>query len=216
MRGCPLSKTSNTVGHGHQDLTASSYIPNKAEDWESVTAAMESIYDRALVRVREVITWYQSDKNSKRIWSRGLRIFGLVFAAVGGLVPLIAAVVPQVPASWGYVLLAVGAATVAIDQFFGFSTGWIRDMKTIASLQIRVATFQFDWAATYVERKGPENGLVSTRLDLLRSFALDVEEFVGDETQKWSMYFNKGLEDASRLFGTPAKGNSGPLPPSEL
>jgi hypothetical protein len=42
----------------------------------------------------------------------------------------------------GYVMLALAAACVGFDHFFGLSTGWMRFMVTEMSLQQVLAEFQ--------------------------------------------------------------------------
>jgi hypothetical protein len=67
------------------------------------------------------IDWYLEDKRSKARWSRSLRVLTILLTAGGGLVPLLrASGVETLRAEWGYVLLALAAACIGLDRFFGF------------------------------------------------------------------------------------------------
>lgn len=170
-----------------------------AEDWQNTRAALTSAYGSVNTRATEIVQWYQKDKRSKRRWSRILRLTGLLLATGGGIVPLASALNPQIPGQLGYILLAVAAGTIAIDRFYGLSNGWMRDMRTITSVNLRLATFRFDWAETVVDRKAETAAIESAQLALLKAVALDLESVVGSETSEWVSQFRSGLIEEGNL-----------------
>jgi hypothetical protein len=55
----------------------------------------------------------------------------------------------------GYLFLALAAAFVATDKFFGFSSGWIRYIRTGQVLMKELAEFRMDWAMLMAKRGEP-------------------------------------------------------------
>jgi len=184
-----------------RDLRHGSFPTLSAQDWQQPVDACEALRAWAEARAVETIEWYLRDKRGRRRSSRLLRMAAIVLTALGGLQPLLAAVRPGHHAEWGYVLLALAAACLAFDHFFGLSSGWMRDIATAQALQRRLADFQLDWAAetatAALEPAALEPGrravLVRRRLDLLRAFVTDTGDLTRAETAEWLTEFRHSV-----------------------
>ncbi|WP_031111517.1 SLATT domain-containing protein, partial [Streptomyces sp. NRRL S-146] len=100
-------------------------------------------------------------------------------------------------APWGCLALLVGAACVAVDRYFGVTSGWMRDVATAQAVQRRLQALQFDWAAESVrEVLGPAEGTAGEAaercLGVLRRFSEDLTELVRVETADWMGEFRTG------------------------
>src|SRR5690242_19760300 len=102
------------------DLTPAPMVGLTVEDWRNPAVALDRLRTWAEHEAETAITWYLKDKNVKRVGSRALRALAIVLAAAGGVAPLLAAGAARTT-NWGYVLLALAAACVAFDHFFGLS-----------------------------------------------------------------------------------------------
>src|SRR5215216_7334055 len=120
-------------------------IPAAAlEQWQDTETALTQLYRYAEARAIDAIDWYLADKRGKRIWSRGLRLLAILLVTAGALQPLLDAAAPGPSrTAWGYVLLAMAAACIGFDRFFGLSSGWMRSMTCAQALE----QLQYDWAA---------------------------------------------------------------------
>lgn len=178
------------------DLRAQRFPLAGPEDWHDPGQALTALYHHAEDKAIQAIDWYLQDKRSKKLSSRALRAVAIVLAAAGGLQPLVSVARPgQGSVGWGYVLLALAAACVGFDRFFGLSSGWMRDISTAQAIQSSLESFQFEWAAecarTALVPASPEQ--VLDRLHLLRTFSEHLLDLVRGETAEWVVEFQSTL-----------------------
>jgi hypothetical protein len=102
---------------------------------------------------------------------------------------------------YGFVLLALAAACLGYDHFFGLSSGWMRDMITAQALQRRLEALRYDWAAecarsALTSRRQVEE--VDRQLGLLREFSEDIVALTSSETSEWISEFQTSLAGVQR------------------
>ena len=166
------------------------------EQWHDTEAALTQLYRYAEGRAIEATDWYLQDKRGKRIWSRGLRLVAILLVTAGGLQPLLDAAAPGPSrTAWGYVLLALAAACVGFDRFFGLSSGWMRSMTTAQALERRLEQLQYDWAAECARSaaRTVDPKQAQTRLALLRAVSDDMAALMQQETAEWVLEFQSNL-----------------------
>ena len=192
-----------------QDLRAEPFPTAAMEQWHDTEAALTQLYRYAEGRAIEAADWYLADKRGKRIWSRGLRLLAILLVTAGGLQPLLDAAAPGTGrTAWGYVLLALAAACVGFDRFFGVSSGWMRSMTSAQALERRLELLQYDWAAECARSaaRTVDPKQVQNRLALLRAFADDVAALLQQETASWVLEFQSNLLRLERS-NTPRPGS---------
>jgi hypothetical protein len=181
-------------------------IPMAAmEQWQDTETALTQLYRYAEGRAIEAADWYLQDKRGKRSWSRGLRLVAILLVIAGGLQPLLDAAAPgSGRTAWGYVLLALAAACIGFDRFFGLSSGWMRSMTCAQALERRLAQLQFDWATECARSaaRTVDPKQAQTRLLLLRAFADDVAALMQQETAEWVLEFQSDLLRLERSSGS--------------
>jgi hypothetical protein len=191
--------------------------------------SIQTLYRYAEENAQSAISWYLDNKNSKSLWSRVLRFAAIGLATLGGLAPVIASM------SWlstrfgaqgvaligqmGYLWLALAAASVATDKFFGFSSGWMRYIKTAQILMKGLSEFRLDWAmlmsksrqaAPALEQSLPRNvaepppTMEQTQLMIqrIKDFVLAVDGQVEQETLTWIAEFQTSLAEIERSVKT--------------
>jgi hypothetical protein len=179
-----------------RDLRAGPIPTAALEQWQDTEAALTLLYRYAEGRAIDAIDWYLQDKRGKRIWSRGLRLLVIVLVTAGGLQPLLDAAAPGPSrTAWGYVLLALAAACIGLDRFFGISSGWMRSMTTAQALERRLEQLQYDWAAECARSatRTVDPKQVQNRLALLRAVADDMASLMQQETAEWVLEFQSNL-----------------------
>jgi hypothetical protein len=187
-----------------RDLRAGPFPTAAMEEWQDTEAALTQLYRYAEGRAIEAVDWYLQDKRSKRIWSRGLRLLAILLVIAGGLQPLLDAAAPGPSrTAWGYVLLAMAAACIGFDRFFGLSSGWMRSMTTAQALERRLGQLQYDWAAECARSaaRTVDPKQVQNRLALLRVFSDDVAALMQQETAEWVLEFQSKLLRLERANG---------------
>ena len=187
-----------------RDLRAGPFPTAAMEEWQDTEAALTQLYRYAEGRAIDAVDWYLQDKRSKRIWSRGLRLLAILLVIAGGLQPLLDAAAPGPSrTAWGYVLLAMAAACIGFDRFFGLSSGWMRSMTTAQALERRLGQLQYDWAAECARSaaRTVDPKQVQNRLALLRVFSDDVAALMQQETAEWVLEFQSNLLRLERSNG---------------
>ncbi|MFJ3667672.1 SLATT domain-containing protein [Streptomyces sp. NPDC090106] len=167
-------------------------------DWGEPALRLDELYRWVESGALETASWYLTDRVWKRRGARALRAGAAAGAATGAALPLLdlTGVVGGV-APWGYLALMIAVACVAVDRFFGVTSGWIRDVATAQAVQRRLQVLQFDWASESVrEVLGPTDGTAGEAaercLAVLRRFSEDVTELVRVETADWMVEFRTG------------------------
>jgi len=163
----------------------------------------------ATVRQGEAaIDWYRRKQYWKRVGSRLFRYAAIVLVAIGALLPLLSmqgldqhlpflkVLVPQ----WGYVVFAIAAGFVLGDKLFGFSTGWIRFIKTQLTLESALAELRYDWLALFAKLSGdvPTQEQIQTLIQRLKAFVVFVHAQVQQETETWVLEFQSNLAELEK------------------
>jgi VIT1/CCC1 family predicted Fe2+/Mn2+ transporter len=183
------------------DLRPSPFTVTSVVDWERPAEALTTLFTRAESAALEAVDWYLRHKRSRKRASRLLRALSILLVSMGVLVPLLTSVVKPLHAEYGYALLALAAACVGFDHFFGLSSGWMRDMVTAQAIQRRLEVLRFDWASecarsALTTRRQLEE--VERQLTLLREFAGDLVALTSSETSEWIAEFQTSLAGAQR------------------
>ncbi len=192
---------------------------NKAQPQQS----LEAVYSWAVKNAEQSIAYYMVKKKPNRTLSRGLRFFSIFFVAVGALCPLIDAtkvvekyVSPDISlAQWGYVFLAVSAAIVGFDYYFGHSSGWMRYIVTEIAVSRLLKEFQIDWAILEVEQtKNSTETKMLVFLERAKTFTLQIENLVKQETDSWVTEFQANIAQLEKVLKTETKGRQQTTPDS--
>ena len=191
------------------DLRPGPFPAAGLEQWQDTEAALTQLYRYAEGRAIEAIDWYLADKRGKRSWPRGLRLLAILLVTAGALQPLLDAAAPGPSrTAWGYVLLAMAAACIGFDRFFGLSSGWMRSMTCAQALERRLEQLQYDWAAECARSaaRTVDPKQVQNRLALLRVFSDDAAALLQQETTEWVLEFQSSLLRLERA-NTPRSGS---------
>jgi hypothetical protein len=181
-------------------------------DWGEPAERLEELYRWVERRALDTASWYLTERVWKRRGARALRCGAAAGAVAGAALPLLdlAGAVGGV-APWGYLALLLSVACVAIDRFFGVTSGWMRDVATAQAVQRRLQALQFEWAVENVrEVLGPAEGTAGEAAErcigVLRRFSEDVAELVRTETADWMVDFRVGSVPLGLQSAVPAGG----------
>ncbi|MFH0520607.1 SLATT domain-containing protein [Streptomyces sp. M41] len=167
-------------------------------DWGEPAVRLHELYRWVERGALDTATWYLADRVWKRRGARALRTGAAAGAVVGAALPLLDVTrMVSGAAPWGYLALLLAVACVAVDRFFGVTSGWMRDVATAQAVLRRLQVLQFDWATESVrEVLGPAEGTAGEAaercLGVLRRFSEDVAELVRAETADWMVEFRTG------------------------
>jgi hypothetical protein len=177
-------------------------------DGKNPKDSLLSLYRATVLQGEAAIDWYKRKQYWKRVGSRLFRYVAIVLVAIGALIPLLSMqgldqhlpflkfLAPQ----WGYVIFAIAAGCVLGDKLFGFSTGWIRFIKTQLILEGALIELRYDWLASYAKLSSdaPTQEQIETLIQRLKAFVVFVHTQVQQETEVWALEFQSSLADLEK------------------
>ncbi len=167
--------------------------------------SLDLMYQCALDDGQGVVKWYTVKRRWKRIFATALRGAAIVIGAVGGLMPVLDAAWPTALefrfGAIGFVLIAVAAAIIGFDKFFGFSSGWIRFMSTQLAVERAIKELQYDWAILQLAASSPVTpDRANSMLSRLRQFEATLATLVEQETLAWATEFHHSLAEFEAIL----------------
>jgi hypothetical protein len=155
------------------------------------------------IEAQRQTSWYYAKKTSKARMSVALRFISIVLFVLGGLVPIIKATLPpsttaMLPFDFGqagYLLIGIAAGCIALDRFFGYSTGWIRYITTAFAIEKSVEEYRLEWTQQMAKARGapPTTEQLDQLIQTCAKFSLTIKGHVEQETKAWVTEFQSNL-----------------------
>ena len=185
--------------------------------WEpdKLASSLDTVFTHAIgeaIDAIDAIDWYLRSKRRKKRWALFFRVVAIVAGSIAGILPMLSQVLldaskqPVIQPVWASISLAIAVALVALDHFFGFSSGWMR--YTAAELHIRqlLRAFQMDWEMQKVSWKAslPDADQLQVMLTRAREFEIQVSTIVCEETSHWIQEFQGTLKQLEKPLSSQA------------
>jgi hypothetical protein len=170
-------------------------------DWspEGRSASLSKVYAHADGLALAAEQWYARRRRRKRIGGMFVRVSAIVLGAVAVILPIVAQIgvgadgKPSIEPAWASVVLGAAAALVALDLYFGFTSGWMRFMAAEMQLTRLRHDFEYRWEAARASG-APFDEL----LEHARAFVLAVHAELERETSAWVSEFRSNLAVTER------------------
>ena len=189
-----------------KDLVPQSFPKNL--DWHSAQSleSLDRLYEFVTTECESAINWYYDSKQAKSRLGYFLRAGAIVAVAIAGVIPIIGEIyetdgTPAVSPAWATVALAVAALFVALDRFGGYTSGWVRYVRTAQRLTILQADFRLDWEEHRFSRPhyGEEAEFIKAGILLCKQFLRNVNLEVQTETTVWAQEFQQALIEVDSI-----------------
>jgi hypothetical protein len=170
--------------------------------------ALASIYAHVDAASSMICTWYWVSIRTKRRISLAARAVAFVLLILGTSLPIFSAI--QVEAvdklkftQWAVALLAVAGLTQVADRVFGWSSGWMRYITTVTTMENLTRAFELEWAKYIVSKLTPlDSADVKALFDLAKGLEQELTKLQAEETTKWVAEFNTGISLLESLIKT--------------
>jgi hypothetical protein len=156
----------------------------------------------------DAIHWYYEKKKSKAILGYWLRLGAIVAVAAAGLIPIIGILcskdrVPCLSPAWATVSLAIAALLISLDRFGGYTSGWVRYVRTAQIMTSLQGDFLHDWQVHRHDRQAQtseETNIKITQdgISMCKKFLQSVNTLVQSETSVWAQEFQQALMEVDR------------------
>lgn len=170
---------------------------------------IEETYTKVIQHANNTSNWYKVNIKAKRKYSRGIRLTSIILFGLGGIIPLINALILENKGettilNLGYIAIAFAGTLLLLDKFFGFSSGWIRYITTEMEITKKTKEFELRWRIeTYRKNLAelPEEE-AKELLRMLADFLVMVEEIVTEETSSWALEFQSNMAELQKSINT--------------
>lgn len=202
--------------------------PNDASSGDSIAhreainapfdrSALEKLIEDTCGKAEQNREWYDRRARSMGKVSRRLRLSAVGFGVLGGLCPLVPAILVEkifgistatTISQLGFVLFALAAAAVVLDQAFGYSSSWMRSRLAELELRKLIGSFQIEVRSVLAcasEKLPADNA--KALVDRVTKFAADADDIVVGETQTWIAEFKAGLLQVEQISRVSRKTN---------
>ncbi|OQX21650.1 MAG: hypothetical protein BWK80_32645 [Desulfobacteraceae bacterium IS3] len=166
---------------------------------KTVSEALQSIYERASSTSIRVCAWYWTNIKTKRLTAFSFRCITFLLVIFGTVLPILAGLIADTErrlwfAQLGVAALALGGLMQVADRVFGWSSGWLRYITTVTSMENLTRKFELDWAGYILIKRTEALNESDTRelFNLAKQFEDDIVKLQSEETDKWSIEFNSG------------------------
>ena len=161
--------------------------------------ALLSIYTHIGQKSKEMCSWYWSSIGTKRNTSLTIRAFAFVFLVIGTTLPVISAALEKadhklIITQLGVAFLVVAGLFTLSDRIFGWSSGWMRYIATVTTMENLTRAFEMEWASYLVSKYVLlETADVKTLFELARTLEQELTKLQAEETTKWIAEFNTSI-----------------------
>jgi hypothetical protein len=137
-----------------------------------------------------------------------LRLGAIISTAIAGVIPILGEIlkkdnVPLVNPAWSTVALAIVALFVAIDNFGGYTSGWIRYMLTGQKIDELIEVFRFQWEKDKLAQASSANPLNwVAQLEKCELFLSKIYGEIRNETETWAAEFQNAIKEIEKTAKT--------------
>lgn len=170
--------------------------------------ALPLIYAHVESTSRKMCNWYWdsiSEKKPASLRVRRIAVFLLIvgailhFATAMGFEPQDALRIAQSSVA----ILVIAGLLLMADRIFGWSSGWMRYVATVTTMENLTRAFQMEWAKYLVSKTEPLNESDSKALfDLASGVERELSKLLEEETTRWVADFNTGIALLESLIKT--------------
>lgn len=165
-----------------------------------VEQAIPELFVLADAHAQAALDWYARSKRRKSLASRAIRCLAIIAGVLGGLAPIVAGsgVLPGSAnelaiTQAGYLLIGLAAGMLALDHFMGLSSGWMRYIVTMMTIERLRAEFAMDWGR--MRRRQASAPDIVSFLDRALAFRTAVMDAMESETNNWVVEFRTSISD---------------------
>ena len=197
------------------DLTPERFPDDLKWSVEAATESLEKLYEFVNSECDRAINWYFSKKRNKRILGYTFRVAAILFIAASGIIPILGEIfedngVPGISPAWATVALAIAGLFITLDRFGGYTSGWVRYIRTGQALGRLQSNFRIEWEnqRLILQADKEDSIVVKQAIQLCRDFLDKVNLIVSAETDEWAQDFHKILVELEKKIKVVKEGRA--------
>src|SRR5690348_17146445 len=123
-------------------------LPQLSWSSEEAGKSLQAVYEHVRDDALGAANWYHEARRAKRLMAYSMRVLALTLAGAAAIFPLLIQVFraeAQISGVWASIMLTVAGGAVAFDRALGYTTGWVRYMKTELQIRHALELFELEW-----------------------------------------------------------------------
>jgi hypothetical protein len=179
-------------------FTTDSQALNKIRNLEDLIKIGEFVINEATSE----LCWYKKHLQTKRFAAILVRVLELIAIGISAIIPLIGSVFDKFSINpiWITIAIAFAGGLLGIDKYLGFSTGWLRYIKTFMLIEMRTRMFTLEWKKEIVKiSDNPTTNEMDEMLDLSIKYLSDIQLYINEETNAWIQEFSASIKEVEDL-----------------
>ena len=193
------------MGNRKYDLKPGNFPEDLHWSEKEATISLEKLYQFMNNECDRATSWYFDKKRTMKILGYILRVGAILAVATSGVIPILGEIyetgdVPGLSPAWATFALAIAGVFITLDRFGGYTSGWIRYIRTAQALSRLQSDFRIKWESHRLILQGgqidPAN--VELGIQLCRNFLVQLNSIVGAETDEWAKDFQKVLAELGK------------------
>ncbi|MFA6011263.1 MAG: SLATT domain-containing protein [Desulfobacteraceae bacterium] len=180
------------------DISTKQLLPWDEYKDKKPNDALASIYAHISEISAAMCAWYWTSIKTKRRTSIWIRALCFLLIAFGSILPILAAINEKADdkltfTQYAIALIALAGLLVYADRVFGWSSGWLRYITTVMTMENLTRSFELEWANYIILKNAPlDPADVKALFELARKLEQELTNLQADETTKWVAEFNSG------------------------
>lgn len=185
------------------NLDIKGFLADLKWDGENALISLDKLYDFACQEAERAQDWYWKKTSEKKKWAMLLRVVSIASVTLAGIIPILSPIFknsagnPLIDPIWSSVAVALGTASLGLDKFFGFSSGWIRYVTSALNVKGWMIEFKYDWelnrAMFILNDNQYDHVEMQTLIMKCSAFASKISSAVQEETKQWAQEFQTSL-----------------------
>src|SRR5210317_1168071 len=170
------------------DLKPGSFPDDLKWTENGATASLEMLYQFVNDECDRATKWYFDKKKTMKFLGYVFRVGSILALSIAGVIPILGEIyekgdVPGLSPAWATFALAIAGLFVTLDRFGGYTSGWIRYIRTGQALSRLQSNFRIEWEHQRMILQGGQSDLakVEEAIKHCRDFLDQVNLIVGAE-----------------------------------
>ena len=193
------------MGDHKGDLKPGSFPEDLKWSETGATTSLEKLYQFVNDECDRATKWYFDKKKTMKFFGYVFRVGSILTLATSGVIPILGEIyeqgdVPGLSPAWATFALAIAGVLVFLDRFGGYTTGWIRYIRTAQALSRLQSNFRIEWESQrlILQSGQTDSATVDQAIQKCRDFLAQVNLIVGAETDEWAKDFQKILAELEK------------------
>lgn len=191
----PLTASISASNVESSEVKKAENLARLFEETDEQKEALAKLFQHTVTKAQGNIDWYTRNARIKKRRAQIIRLLSLSLLGIGSVTPVLLDLYPEIniPTSIATLIIAAGTGLIALDRFWGYSTGWMRFLTTEMRIKMLLESFEYDWYTLINRFDVKQPGLTESLITRCATLRDQINSIVQEETNSWVEEFRASL-----------------------